>query len=273
MLGWIMRGRRSAGLIDQPRRERRSRALRFEALEQRLPMAQTVGLFRNMPESFDGYTLFAPSNNTTTYLIDNQGRKVHSWQSAYPPMSSYLQPDGSLLRVGRLPGGPFNSPGAAGIIERFNWAGQRTWQFRLSNFNVRMHHDIEVLPNGNILAIAWERKSRSAAIAAGRNPSLLPMGELWPDKIIEIEPSGSSGGRIVWEWRMWDHLVQNFDRRKANFGGVGAHPELINVNYVSSGAGAGYPPTDWAHINAVDYNAALDQIIVSPREFSEFWII
>src|SRR6187402_1800614 len=127
MHGRIKIGRESKKILRRPRKQRRSRVLRFEALEIRLPMAQTVGLFRNLPESFEGYTLFAPSMNTTTYLIDNQGMKVHSWKSAYPPMSSYLQPDGSLIRVGRLPNGYFNAPGAAGVIERFNWEGQKTW--------------------------------------------------------------------------------------------------------------------------------------------------
>ena len=30
---------------------------------------------------------------------------------------------------------------------------------------------------------------------------------------------------------------------------------------------------DWTHVNSVDYNAALDQIVVSVHEFSEIWII
>ena len=30
---------------------------------------------------------------------------------------------------------------------------------------------------------------------------------------------------------------------------------------------------DWTHINSIDYNPALDQIMLSPRHFSELWII
>ena len=32
-------------------------------------------------------------------------------------------------------------------------------------------------------------------------------------------------------------------------------------------------PADWTHFNSVDYNPELDQIVVSPREFGELWVI
>jgi hypothetical protein len=269
MTHWLSRLLRGWSAGPHPRSFRPQ----VEPLESRCLLAQTVGLFVNQPESFGGYTLFAPSMGRTTYLIDQQGNIVNTWRSDYPPMSAYLLENGDMIRVARLPGGYFNAPGAAGRIERFNWEGDLVWQYTLSNFDRRLHHDIEVLPNGNILAIAWERRSQAEAIAAGRNPALLPQGTLWPDTIIEIDPTGSSGGNIVWQWKVWNHLVQNFDRRKANFGSVAAHPELVNLNFVPSGVGAGQPPADWLHFNGIDYNPELDQIIISPREFSEMWII
>ncbi len=52
---------------------------------------QTVGLFTNTTEAFDGFTLFAPIKSTETYLINNCGEKVHSWSSQYQPgLSCYL---------------------------------------------------------------------------------------------------------------------------------------------------------------------------------------
>jgi hypothetical protein len=115
--------------------------------------------------------------------------------------------------------------------------------------------------------IAWEYKSKEEAIAAGRNPESIPMGELWPNHIIEVEPIGSSGGNIVWEWHSWDHLIQDYDPSKENYGVVGDHPELIDVNY-----GSGLFP-DWHHVNSVDYNEDLDQIILSVHNFDEIWVI
>ena len=158
---------------------------------------QTVGMFMNEEGSYDGYTLFAPLQYTTTYLIDNEGRLVHSWDSAYTPGNSvYLLENGNLLRTASLTRGPhsrFGSGGAGGRVEEFTWDGTLVWEFEYSSDQHLQHHDIERLPNGNVLMIAWEYKTAAEAIAAGRDPDLLVDGELWPDHIIEVEPTGATG--------------------------------------------------------------------------------
>ena len=130
-----------------------------------------------------------------------------------------------------------------------------------------------VLPNGNVLAIVWERKINSQALQAGKNPAvtaLLNNQEVWSEKIVELQPIGTNSANVVWEWKAWDHLIQDFDSTKNNFGVVNQHPELLNVNYVVQG-----PPTnsDWLHINSIDYDSANNQILVSSHSFEEFWII
>ncbi|MDP7430423.1 MAG: hypothetical protein QGG97_02610, partial [Flavobacteriales bacterium] len=81
---------------------------------------QTVGLFQYDIGSFDGYTLFSPSE--TTYLIDNCGRLVHSWQSSYNPgNSAYLLEDGYLLRTCRISNSIFSGGGSGGRIEKTDW--------------------------------------------------------------------------------------------------------------------------------------------------------
>ncbi len=224
-------------------------------------------------EASDGASLFSPQSGTTTYLLDKDEEIVKTWNSSYHPgLSCYLLDDGSLLRTGSL--GPQGNRvfgttgGAGGVIERYSWEGDLIWQFQYSSSDYLLHHDIEPLPNGNILMIAWERKTQSDAVTAGRDPSLLSDGELWPDKIIEVKPTGSSGGTIVWEWHVWDHLIQDYDASKSNYGTVSDHPEKINLNYVH-----GRESADWNHINGVDYNADLDQILLTEHNFSEIWII
>src|SRR6185369_3552629 len=52
--------------------------------------------------------------------------------------------------------------------------------------------------------------------------------------------------------------------------------KLQALGYLGAGGGKGGPVNlgaDWTHVNAVAYNADLDQIIVSVHAFSEFWII
>ena len=127
------------------------------------------------------------------------------------------------------------------------------------------------LPNGNVLILAWEYKSTAEAIAAGRDPTLLPDNAVWPEHIIEVQQTGPTSGEIVWEWHIWDHIIQDFDPSKANFGAVEDHPELLDLNFVSDIPELG--DADWMHINSIDYNENLDQIILGSPGLNEFYII
>src|SRR5262249_10248555 len=63
------------------------------------------------------------------------------------------------------------------------------------------------------------------------------------DSLVEVKPTGKTTGEVVWEWHAWDHLVQDVDPSKANFGDVSKHPELIDVNFGDSEIGfPGGPP-------------------------------
>lgn len=229
----------------------------------------TVGLIRNDTGALnDGYVLFAPIGSTTTYLINKCGKQVKTWPSTYKPgQSCYILTDGSLLRPGNANNTTFNAGGKGGVIEKIDWNGNVTWTYMLSDALKCQHHDIKALPNGNILAIAWESKTNTEAIAQGRNPNLVP-ATVWSEQIIEIKPTGTSGGTIVWEWHLWDHLVQDFDPTKPNYGTVASSSKLINLNYNASATNQ-----DWIHLNSIDYNASLDQILVSSHSFNEVWII
>ena len=207
-----------------------------------------------------------------TYLINNNGELVQSWPSEYRPgLSVYILENGDLLRTRRLQGQNFQAGGRGGGVEIIDWDGNLIWEFDYFSNQFWQHHDIESLPNGNILLIAWEHKTDAEAIANGRNPILLggssqPFG-FWPDHIIEVDPDSNS---VVWEWHVWDHIIQDDDSSKANYGVVSNHPELVNINYP---IGPNTDGGDWLHINAVDYNAELDQIMLSVHHFGEIWII
>lgn len=217
----------------------------------------------------EGYTLFAPLNRNSTYLIDNCGRIINEWISNfYPGNTAYLMPNGNLLRTKKLATTAINGGGSGGGVEIFDWDSNLIWSYELNTDVLRLHHDVKYLPNGNILMIVWEAKTREEALAAGRNPDLLPAnGIVWSEQIIEVKPIPPNNSEIVWRWSLWDHLIQDFDPTKSGFGVVADHPELVDVNYVSSVI------SDWIHANAVDYNAELDQIVISSPFLNEFWII
>ena len=232
------------------------------------PFVKKVGDILNNPNSYDGYTLFSPMMSINTYLIDNNGEIAHKWESKYTPgLSAYLLENGNLLRTASpLPNTQFLAGGSGGRVEIIDWNGTVIWKFDYSTENYLLHHDVEMLPNGNILMIAWDVKNYTEAIDAGRNPNLLPM-KIWPGHIIEVEPTGSEGGNIVWEWYVWDHLIQDFDPTKDNYGVIADHPELIDINYAAS------LKQDFTHINSIDYNEKYDQILLSVHAFNEIWII
>ena len=229
----------------------------------------TVGLIQHNPGTLDdGFVLFAPTRSNTTYLIDRCGKEVKSWTSTYNPgLSCYLLSDGTLLRTGVVQSQSFNAGGHGGVIEKIDWNGNVIWTYFISDATNWQHHDVKALPNGNILVIAWESKTNTQAIAKGRNPLLVPT-TLWSEQILEIQPTGATGGNIVWEWHLWDHLIQDFDNTKPDFGVVNTNPQLLNINYNATAGNS-----DWIHLNSIDYNVALDQILVSSRVLNEIWVI
>jgi hypothetical protein len=238
--------------------------------------AQTVGLFLNTPQAFVGYTLLAPKQYTSTYLLDNNGKVVHSWTaSKYPPgQSAYLLANGDLIRACSIRNPDLSTGGGeGGRIEEFNWEGDMVWSLDYSTPQYMQHHDFVVLPNGNILMLVVEKKTYDEAIAAGFDPTKLTgeiktNGYMVPDSVVEIKPTYPSGGKVVWSWHVWDHLVQGFSSSKANYGTVAAHPELIDPN-----GGGQDIPAFWNHMNSITYNATLDQVMVSVRGNSEIWVI
>ena len=68
------------------------------------------------------------------------------------------------------------------------------------------------------------------------------------------------------------HLIQDVDSTLPNFGNVKENSQLMDINYGTIGSINGYNG-DWMHINSIDYNPILDQIVISSRNTNEFYII
>lgn len=215
----------------------------------------TIGLLYTDGNEIDGYTLFSPEENNKVYLIGNCGEKINEWTFSEPPGATcYFLENGTLLRAG------FDS------LEIRDWNNNLIWSYAMTANNLNQHHDIEPLPNGNILCIVNDIYSIEEMTASGRDPSITS-NNFKLDKIVELQPQGNNDANIVWEWKFIDHVVQGFDDTKPNFGLVADHPELLNLNYDNGDI------FDWIHLNAIDYNADLDQIIVSSRNMHELYII
>ena len=219
----------------------------------------------SQPKPFEGLTLFNTFDSETAYLIELDGTVAHSWTGeGGPAMTPHLLPDGTLVRPAVVDNPFIQANGGGGRVQRIGWDGTVEWDFLYSSEDHLQHHDIVPMPNGNVLLVAWERKSHDEVIAMGH---VSAVGELWPTEIVEVQPDGPTGGIIVWEWHLWDHLIQDVDPAKPNYGVVADHPELLDVNYLDVNEG------DWIHVNSIDYNPQLDQIIFSSQFLCEIFII
>jgi hypothetical protein len=242
-----------------------------------------------------GFVLFNPSLSDTAYLVDNDGRVVHQWQTLYAPGGDMeLLANGNLLRGARDPEAlSFKVGGVGGILQEIDWDGRVVWEWKLSDAQHIHHHDLTVLPNGHVLLLGWEVKSPAEARAAGRRADWIPEQGLFVDYVLEIEPVRPRGARVVWEWHLWDHLVQNLDPEAPSFAEPATRPERIDLNADAGGApvdaaqleqlkALGYvaadaKPTDlrsdFLHVNTVASNARLDQIALSSPVLGEIWIV
>ena len=234
-------------------------------------------------EVFDGYTLFSPTGGGpgggtggTSYLLDNNMNTVHTWQHPRGAASMpYLLADSSIIYPYRVVSPTMSAGGVGGGIAHIAWDGTLIWQYEVSDDNYQHHHDVQPLPNGNILVVAWERKTAAEAYAMGRHTIDNPLGEMWSTAIFELEMVPPNQANIVWEWHLWDHLVQDHDPALPGYGVISNHPELMDINHgdVGGGGGPGGSNADWMHINAIDYNPHLDQIVISSRHQNEVYII
>lgn len=230
----------------------------------------------------DGYYLFSPvisfpeeNQVYKTFLMDTSGTIFHEWTHEKATASTpYLLSDSTLLRPCKIDPPMFDAGGAGGLIQLVSWENEVLWEYEILNTNESQHHDIEPLANGNILVIAWDRKSQAEALAAGKASHT---GDLWSEKIIEIMPIFPDSGTVIWEWHLWDHLIQDHDETIANYGNVSESRGLLDINYALISNEGPLPPQftnpDMVHLNAIDYNEIVDQIVISSRKTNEVYII
>ncbi|GAB2780288.1 hypothetical protein GCM10010465_28590 [Actinomadura fibrosa] len=193
--------------------------------------------------------------------MDKEKQNVFEWQlQSGIGNDCFLMENGKLLALLQAEDPAIEFGGYGGKLQIINPDFTVEWEYMLSTESEIAHHDIEMLPNGNILAIVWARISAQEAQEAGFKEGY----EIFPEKIVEIDPGTNER---VWEWNSWDHLIQDFDSTKNNFGSIAANPSKIDINYSL------VPNGDIMHANGIDYDPKNDLIFLSVNFFSEVWVI
>ena len=225
-----------------------------------------------LADPFEGLTLITSmgggQNSSDTYLVDNDGNTINSWSHSTGSASvGYLSRDSVLFLPSKL-GGNGDGP-AGGLFKKIDWDGNVLWEWMMPVEICVPHHDIAVLPNENILILCEETRTQQEALNAGLEGI---NGPITLDMVVEIQPLGDNQAEIIWEWRFWDHLVQDRGPQyTATYGEISDHPELLDINVNGNGNNQGI--NDWNHSNKISYNENFDQIVLSCRHMNEIYVI
>lgn len=209
----------------------------------------------------DNLTLAIVNGSDAAFLLDKTGQKLYEW-AFDDRVGNDLEilPDGKLLGIFKDENAQIQFGGYGGKIKIINLDGTTDWEYFLSSEDFVLHHDVEMLPSGNILLLVWERIDEATQDAQGATNG----GNIYPEKIMEINPTTNS---IVWEWRSWEHIIQDSDPALPNYGDVSQNPHKIHINYNVASNG------DIMHANGFDYDEVKDVIYLSVNFFSEVWVI
>nr|WP_321225318.1 aryl-sulfate sulfotransferase [uncultured Psychroserpens sp.] len=228
--------------------------------EQEIELTENVEVY-NANLIDNGYTLAVENGGITAYLLDKNGNKVKEWNFE-DNLGNDLQllPSGKLLGMFKSDSPDLNFGGFGGLLKIIDTNGEVEWEYLHASPNYIAHHDLELLPNGNVLFISWERINTFVAPFEG----VVSNVDIFPETLIEINPNTNE---IVWEWKSFDHIIQDQAPTANNFGVVSDHPELIDINYNIADNG------DIMHANGIDYDPVNDVIFLSVNYFHEIWVI
>jgi len=230
----------------------------------------------NPAKSYGGYFLYA-IGDTMTALLDMEGNVVHQWTGSIAIPK--LLEDGNLLSLELI-----NNPGGRNRCQLMDWDGNILWSFdpKTDPTPVRteivLHHDEGRIWNKKLKAytylIGFNIATNNAEIwAAGGDPSVNYGNVDRMDGIIEV----NQNKQIVWEWRFLDHAVQSKNPAWPNYvSDVKLAPGKCDLFWKTNQAEPSQPAgviTDWHHVNSIDYNEDLDQVVVNAKHFSEFYVI
>ncbi|THD65892.1 hypothetical protein E7Z59_15055 [Robertkochia marina] len=226
-------------------------------------------LINNKSLKADDYVLVNDPGNNKVYLMDKDDASVvFDW--ALPQHlgnDAKLLDDGLLLVSMRAEEPAFKFGGYGGKLQLLDKNGAAMWNYDLSTENLVAHHDVILLPNGNVVTMLWERSDATLASSfgyAGEQP------EIYTETLIEINPQTNE---VVWRWDSRDHLVQDALPDGGNFGDIGESVRKININYKDEAIASIPDNGDVMHANGITYDEKNDLIYMSVNYYSEVWVI
>lgn len=213
-------------------------------------------------EKMDKNPLLINNLSNRVYLMDKSGKELHVWDFGEEKLWNdfSLLPDGTALASIRSTNAQIRVGWFWGITARVSSWAEFLWEYEISGSWAIAHHDAEMLPNGNILAMVWGKIGKDEVKKYG---STSPV-DIYTERIVEIDPKTN---KVVWRWNSLDHMIQDVDPKVPNYGTISKRPEKIDINYSHSQSGM------IMHGNWLAYDAKNDLIYMSVYSFSEVWVI
>lgn len=209
----------------------------------------------------DHAVLVVENGSTLSYLVNKEGERLFTWEFTSKLGNDLnLLPDGRVLGIFKSESPTIMFGGWGGIARIIEPDGTIVWEYEVNTSHLIAHHDVEMLPNGNVLIMVWEKIDEAEAQEAGAKVTT----EVVVEKLIEVNPETDE---VVWEWRSWDHIIQDKDDTFPNFGSVSDNPQLLDINFLNAING------DIMHANGIDYDEDRDVIFLSVNFWNEIWVI
>lgn len=209
----------------------------------------------------DSYILAVENGAKNAFVFNKKGDTIKEWNFDLKLGNDLeILPDGRLLGMFKTEAPFFEFGGYGGIIRILNSEGVTEWEYEYASENHLAHHDVEMLPNGNVLFLVWEKVDAITAQGMGIQTNV----DVYPEALLEVNPSTN---QIVWEWHSIDHMIQEAVSTLPTFGNVGDNPQLIDFNYLIEDNG-----DNW-HANGIDIDEEKDVIYISVNFYNEVWVI
>lgn len=212
----------------------------------------------------DAYVLMNPIDAHSFRLIDKTGARLFGWDIPTDlRFDAQLLPDGRILANLEQNLGNDETRFYGGELKLINPDGSFDWEMTWQGPTTISHHDLEMLPSGNILFIAVDGYDPVTAASMGYAAGTMLLSE----SLIEVDPATSE---VVWRWDAADHFIQDHDPEAASYGDPAQHPGRIDPNY---GLVLDFQAGDVFHANGIAYDAQRDLIFLSVNNVSEVWVI
>ena len=222
---------------------------------------ENIVLYNEQGIDQSGYVFMMENGQKNAYLVNHEGEKLKEWAFEERFGNDIeITPSGDLLACFKSSDPIITFGGFGGVVSLMDYTGKELWRYEVNTENEIAHHDATQLPNGHVMIMVWERITELQLETAGQFPG----HDIFLEKLIEVNPQTNE---IVWQWRSWDHMVQNTAADNDLYGQLSDFPNKIDLNHSDLENG------DWMHANGIFYDAATDLVYMSVNFYSEVWVI